>query len=174
MFILSPKPWRSTERNTPAGKLRMRTFFITAFGSRNARRPILSRRRGLGVAAFTLLEIMIVITIVMILAGIAATRYEKSVMRAREATLKQDLFVMRNAIQQYTLDKEAAPSSLDDLVGGKYLSAIPVDPITRNKDWKTDSDPVLLDPAQTAAGITDVHSGSEQVSPFENTAYNTW
>ncbi len=80
---------------------------------------------------------------------------------------------MRNAIQQYTLDKEAGPSSLDDLVP-KYLSAIPVDPITHSKQWHADSDPVLLDPLQTTPGITDVHSGSDQVSPFENTAYNTW
>ena len=60
----------------------------------------------------------------MILAGIAAGRYERSVLRAKEATLKQDLFIMRQAIQQYTLDKEAGPSSLDDLVP-KYISAIP-------------------------------------------------
>jgi general secretion pathway protein G len=93
--------------------------------------------------------------------------------RAREATLKQDLFVMRNAINQYTLDKEAGPTSLDDLVP-KYISAIPVDPITRTKDWKTDSEDVLLDPQQTSPGITDVHSGSDQTSPFESTPYNTW
>jgi len=117
---------------------------------------------------------LIVITIILILAGIAAGRYERSVLRAREATLKQDLFVMRNAIQEYTLDKEAGPSSLDDLVSAKYLSGIPVDPITRNKDWHTESEQVLLDPLQTSPGITDVHSGSDQVSPFENTPYNTW
>jgi general secretion pathway protein G len=116
---------------------------------------------------------MIVVTIILILAGIALTRYEKSVVRAREATLKQDLFVMRNAINQYTLDKEAGPTSLDDLVP-KYISAIPVDPITRTKDWKTDSEDVLLDPQQTSPGITDVHSGSDQTSPFESTPYNTW
>jgi len=116
---------------------------------------------------------MIVVTIMLILAGIAATRYERSVVRAREATLKQDLFIMRNAIQQYTLDKEAGPSSLDDLVP-KYMSSIPTDPITRNKDWHTESEQVLLDPLQTSPGITDVHSASDQVSPFEATPYNTW
>ena len=116
---------------------------------------------------------MIVVTIMLILAGIAATRYERSVVRAREATLKQDLFIMRNAIQQYTLDKEAGPSSLDDLVP-QYMSSIPIDPITRNKDWHTESEQVLLDPLQTSPGITDVHSGSDQASPFESTLYNTW
>jgi len=134
----------------------------------------LSARRGFGAAGFSLLEMMIVITIILILAGIAAARYERSVLRAKEATLKQDLFVMRNAIQQYTLDKEAGPASLDDLVAGKYLSGIPTDPITRSKDWHVDFDQVLLDPLQTTPGLTDVHSSSDQVSPFENTPYNTW
>lgn len=123
---------------------------------------------------FSLLELLVVITIILILMGIAVARYERSVVRAREASLKQDLFVMRNAIQQYTLDKEAAPSSLDDLVTSKYLSAVPTDPITRAKDWHTDSEQVLLDPQQTSAGVTDVHSNSSEISPFEGTAYNTW
>lgn len=123
---------------------------------------------------FSLLELMVVITIVMILATIAAGRYDKSVQRAREATLKQDLFIMRNAIQQYTLDKEAGPSSLDDLVAAHYLSAIPTDPMTRARDWHTESEQVLLDPQQTSPGVTDVHSSSTQVSPFEGTTYNTW
>jgi general secretion pathway protein G len=130
------------------------------------------RRRVLS-AGFSLLEMMVVITIILILASMAAVRYEKAVQRSKEATLKQDLFVMRNAIQQYTLDKEAGPSSLDDLVSGKYISAVPKDPITNNKDWKTESDAVLLDPQQTSPGITDVHSSSDQTS-LENTPYSSW
>lgn len=129
------------------------------------------RRRGSG---FTLLELLVVITIILILMGIAVARYERSVLRSREGVLHQDLLVMRNAIQQYTLDKEVGPSSLDDLVSAKYMSAVPTDPITRAKDWKTDSDPVLLDPQQTSPGITDVHSNSPDTSPFEGTPYNTW
>jgi general secretion pathway protein G len=152
----------------------MKSFHITAFGTQAIRGRNASGRRGFCAAGFSLLEIMIVVTIIMILAGIAATRYEKSVVRAREATLKQDLFIMRNAIQQYTLDKEAGPSSLDDLVQGKYLSSVPTDPITRKKDWHTDFEQVLLDPQQTTPGLTDVHSSSDQVSPFETTPYNTW
>jgi general secretion pathway protein G len=151
----------------------MKPFHITAVDSRNVRRRSPSARRRLFAAGFSLLEMMIVVTIMLILAGIAATRYERSVVRAREATLKQDLFIMRNAIQQYTLDKEAGPSSLDDLVP-QYMSSIPIDPITRNKDWHTESEQVLLDPLQTSPGITDVHSASDQVSPFEATPYNTW
>ncbi len=152
----------------------MSSLLISKCVSPFLRRGSASTRRGFRVAGFSLLEMMIVITIILILAGIAAGRYEKSVQRAREATLKQDLFTMRNAIQQYTLDKEAGPSSLDDLVQAKYLSGVPTDPITRQKDWQTESEPVLLDPLQTTPGITDVHSNSDQVSPFENTAYNTW
>jgi len=125
-------------------------------------------------AGFTLLEMMIVITIILILASIAGGRYEKSVLRSKEAVLKQDLFVMRQAIEQYTLDKMAAPSSLDDLVQSKYMSAIPKDPITNNKDWHTESEDLLLSPEQTSTGITDVHSASNVTSPFENTPYNTW
>ncbi len=133
------------------------------------------RARGVArVAGFTLLELMIVITIIFILLGMAAGRYEKSVLRAREATLKQDLFIMRQAIQQYTLDKQAGPASLDDLVQSKYLGAIPTDPVTRGKEWHVDTEDVLLSPEQTAPGITDVHSIAEGTSPFENTPYNTW
>jgi general secretion pathway protein G len=161
-------------QNTPTGNARMKSFHIAVFGSRNMRCHNPSTRRGFWAAGFSLLEMLIVITIILILAGIAAGRYERSVLRSKEATLKQDLFVMRNAIQQYTLDKEAGPASLDDLVQSKYLSGIPVDPLTRNKDWRTESEQVLLDPLQTTPGITDVHSSSDQVSPFENTPYNTW
>jgi len=132
-----------------------------------------ARRRALA-AGFTLIELLIVITIILILAGIAAGRYEKSVLRSKEAVLKQDLFVMRNAIQQYTLDKQAAPGSLDDLVESKYMSGIPTDPITRNKEWHLDFEDVLLTPTQTSSGLTDVHSSSDATSPFENTPYSSW
>lgn len=156
------------ERNIPAGDspMRLKPFSI----SDDSRRGL----RGIRAAGFTLLELMIVITIILILASIAGERYDKSVQHAREATLKQDLFVMRTAIQNYTLDKAAGPSSLDDLVAAKYISSIPTDPMTKAKDWHTDSDDVLLSPDQTSVGITDVHSASTVVSPFENTPYNTW
>ena len=125
-------------------------------------------------SGFTLLELMIVMAIILVLATLGAGRYEQSLIRSHEAALKQDLFVMRNAIQQYTLDKEAGPSSLDDLVTSGYLREIPRDPMTRQKDWTTASEDLLASPDQTAPGITDVHSTSDAVSPFENTAYSTW
>lgn len=126
-------------------------------------------------AGFTLLELMIVITIILILMSIAIPRLEQARLYAKEAALKQDLFTMRQAIQNYTLDKAAAPQSLDDLVQSGYLGAIPSDPMTNTKDWTTDSSDLLLDPnQQTAGGISDVHSASNDVSPFDGTPYSTW
>jgi general secretion pathway protein G len=131
-------------------------------------------RRGLRARGFTLLELMIVLTIIMILASIAAGRYDRSVQHSREAVLKQDLYTLRQAIQQYTLDKQVAPASLDDLVTAKYLGTIPVDPMTRAKDWHPESEDILDSPQQTGPGITDVHSSSPVLSPFDSTPYNTW
>jgi general secretion pathway protein G len=124
---------------------------------------------------FTLLEMMVVITIILILLSMATGRYQQSVKRAKEAALKQDLAVLRKAIDQYTLDKLGAPQSLDDLVSAGYLREVPVDPITGKKDWLVDYETdVLFSPEQTSTGISNVHSASDQVSPFEGTAYNSW
>jgi general secretion pathway protein G len=125
-------------------------------------------------AGFTLLELMVVIAIMLVLLGMAAGRYEKAVQRAREATLHQDLTTMRDAIQQFTLDKQAAPQSLDDLVSAGYLREVPTDPITQRKDWNVETSDLLLSPDQSSTGVTDVHSASNAVSPFETTAYSTW
>ena len=133
-----------------------------------------SLRASRGSRGFTMMELMVVIAIILVLIGMAAGRYEKSVVRAREAVLKQDLQTMRNAIQQYTLDKAAGPQSLDDLVSSGYLREVPTDPMTRGRDWHTDFDNVLLSTDQTSPGITDVHSTSDAVSPFENTPYSSW
>lgn len=127
------------------------------------------------VAGFTLIELMVVVTIILILAGMAAVRYDKSVERAKEAALHHDLSVMRDAIEQYTLDKEQAPQSLDDLVSAGYLREIPPDPVTGAKDWVTQTSDVLLSPDQeSGSGISDVHSPSEKVSSVENTPYSAW
>jgi general secretion pathway protein G len=136
-----------------------------------------SWRRSRGVlmeAGFTLIELMIVITIILILIGMGAQRYEKSVQRAREATLKHDLMVMRQSIDNYTLDKQAAPQSLEDLVQAGYLRIVPRDPITGAADWVPQYDSVVLSSDQTSTGIVDVHSSSSRVSAFENTPYNEW
>jgi general secretion pathway protein G len=138
-------------------------------------RPGLRKRRGrLSEAAFTLIELMIVITIILILIGMAAQRYERSVQHAREATLHQDLMVMRQSIDNFTLDKQAAPQSLEDLVQAGYLRKVPSDPMTGTADWVPQYDSIVLSPDQSSTGIIDVHSNSPRVSPFENTPYNEW
>ena len=137
----------------------------------SGKRPDSTSTRG-----FTLIELMVVIAIIAILVGIAAGAYVRSVQRAREATLKSDLTVMRQAIDHYTLDKEAAPQSLEDLVNpqSQYLREIPVDPITNSKDWHVDFGDTVMSPDQSTTGIVDVHSNSDRVSPFTGTPYNTW
>ncbi len=125
---------------------------------------------------FTLIELMIVVSIIMILIGIAAGMYQRSVQRAKEATLKSDLSVMRQAIDHYTLDKEAAPQSLEDLTNSQsqYLREIPTDPMTNSKDWHVDFGDTVMSPDQSTTGIVDVHSSSDKVSPSDGTPYNTW
>lgn len=134
--------------------------------------------RGFRAAArgFTIIELMIVVAIIMILIGIAAGMYQRSVVRAKEATLRSDLKVMREAIDHFTLDKEAAPQALEDLVNpqSQYLREIPTDPITSAKDWHIDFGDTVMSPDQSTTGIVDVHSNSPKVSPFEGTPYNTW
>ncbi len=133
-----------------------------------------TRRGRLVRAGFTMLELMVVIAIILVLLGLAVGRYERSILRSREVALKQDLVVMRQAIENYTLDKQTAPQSLDDLVSAQYLREIPTDPITHKKDWRLDFENVLLSPEQSGTGISDVHSSSDQVSPFEQTPYSSW
>jgi|SRR5579875_1486580 len=123
---------------------------------------------------FTLLELMIVITIVLTLAAMAAVRYDRTVAYSKEAALHHDLSVMREAIEQYTLDHQEAPESLDGLVSAGYLSGIPVDPVTGAKDWITESSDVVLSPDGGSSGISNVHSGSDRLSPFEHTPYSSW
>lgn len=126
-------------------------------------------------AGFTLLEMMIVIGIIAVLVGMAAIRYDHAIKRANEARLKNDLKVMREAIESYTLDRQAAPQSLEDLTNPQtqYLREVPTDPITHQKDWHADFGDVVLSPDQTNTGIVDVHSSSDALSS-NGTAYNTW
>jgi general secretion pathway protein G len=123
---------------------------------------------------FTLVELMIVIAIIFILLGMAAGRYEMTIQRSREAVLKHDLLIMREAIDNFTLDKQAAPQSLDDLQQAGYLREVPMDPMTRAKDWDPVFDNIVLSPDQVTTGITDLHSHSARTSQFDGTAYNTW
>ncbi len=126
---LFPRTLEWTEQTMGIGKKPMLSIALPSLAGR-----LRKNRRGFRARGFSLLELMIVLTIIMILASIAA----------------------------------------HDLVSAKYIGTIPVDPITRQKDWHPVSDDMLLTPEQTTPGINDVHSSSELVSPFENTPYNTW
>jgi general secretion pathway protein G len=131
------------------------------------------KRRARG---FTLIELMIVISIILILVSVALPAYNQSIVRARESVLKQNLFTLRSVISQYTLDKQKAPQSLDDLISAGYLKQLPVDPMTGHNDtWapEEEENTVMTLDEQDQGGIIDVHSGSEAISS-EGTAYNTW
>jgi general secretion pathway protein G len=124
-------------------------------------------------SGFTLLEMMIVMVIMGILISIAIPIYSQSVVRAREAVLHNDLFEMRKLIYQYTVDKQKAPQSLDDLVSGGYIKQIPKDPMTNEANWNVDQEDVLLTVDQQDPGINDVHSASSATAS-DGTAYSTW
>src|SRR5262249_41049957 len=125
-------------------------------------------------SGFTLIELIIVVSLIAILTAIAVPIYKTHILHANEAVLKEDLHSIRECIDQYTMDKQKAPQALDDLVSAGYLRAIPVDPFTgSNTTWQTVQEDVLQAIDQTQPGITDVHSGSERTSS-EGTPYNTW
>jgi general secretion pathway protein G len=132
------------------------------------------RRCGVAQRGFTLLELMVVMAIIVILMTIATAKFEQMVVRAREATLRSDLKVLRQSVQDYTRDKECGPSSLDELVSNNYLRTVPKDPMTGAADWVTKSDDIALSPEQSCYGISDVNSSSDRVSPFESTPYSSW
>src|SRR5271156_4119127 len=115
-------------------------------------------------SGFTLLEMMIVISIMVILMSIALPIYNQSVVRSREAVLRNDLFELRSLISQYTLDKQKAPQSLDDLVSGGYIKIIPKDPMTNEANWEVVQEDVLLAVDQQNPGITDVKSASSALA----------
>ncbi len=125
-------------------------------------------------SGFTLIELMIVMAIILILTTMVVPSYIGAMKHAREAVLKEDLSVLRNAIDSYTMDKQKAPQSLDDLVQNGYLRAIPEDPMTHSKDtWVTDTSDAMYSIDETEPGIADVHSGSEETSS-DGQPYSSW
>ena len=117
-----------------------------------------NRRRKASPFGFTLIEMVIVIAIIAILLSMAVSSYIASIKRARDATMKQNLFTLRHVIQEYTLDKQRAPQSLEDLKEAGYIKEVPTDPCTKLKDWRVDQEDVLLAVDQNQPGITDIHS----------------
>jgi len=129
------------------------------------------RRREFG---FTMVELMIVMAIVVILVSLAIPQYQKALIRSKESVLKNNLFTLRQVIDEYTYDKLKAPQSLEDLVSAGYLREIPIDPITNsNQTWHTIMEDALQSVNQTEPGIFDVKSGSDKTG-LDGTAYADW
>ena len=125
-------------------------------------------------SGFTLIELMIVMAIIGILATLAIPSFVVAVKHAREAVLKEDLQTMRSAIDSYTMDKQKAPQSLDDLIQDGYLKNIPEDPMTHSKDtWVTDTSDAMYSLDETEPGINDVHSGSDAIGS-DGQPYSSW
>lgn len=123
---------------------------------------------------FTLIEVLVVMVIITVLAGISVAMYGGSITRSKEAVLKQDLKEMREAIDAYHADKSTWPPVLDALVTEKYIREVPIDPLTNAADWRTTpSEPDPSNPLDEP-GISDVHSASDQVSPHTQTPYSEW
>ena len=125
-------------------------------------------------AGFTLVELMIVMAIIGVLAMVAVPSYIQAIKHAREAVLMEDLRTMRSAIDSYTMDKQKAPQSLDDLLQDGYIKSVPEDPMTKsNTTWVTDSSDSMHSLDQTDPGVDDVHSGSDETGS-DSQPYNTW
>lgn len=122
---------------------------------------------------FTLIELVVVISVIAILLAIAIPIYSRSILSARERALRSDLATLRQDIWRYTLDKQKAPQSLDDIRAAGYIKKIPDDPITREPNWEVVQDEVLISPDQQDPGIIDVHSASNATAT-DGTAYSTW
>jgi general secretion pathway protein G len=131
-------------------------------------------RSGEARRGFTLIEILIVVSIIGILVSMAVPIYQKSLIRTKESVLRNNLFSIRTTLDEYTYDKQKAPQSLKDLVTEGYLREVPFDPMTGSNDtWKIDMEDALRSVSQTEPGIFDVHSGSDKKS-LEGTPYSDW
>jgi general secretion pathway protein G len=122
---------------------------------------------------FTLIEMMIVVSLILILVSIALPVYNRSILRAKEGVLKQDLFTLRQVIDQYTLDKKKAPQTLDDIVTAGYLKVVPKDPFTGEPNWTLVQEEATEAVDQQEPGIVDVHSSSN-LTASDGTAYSSW
>jgi general secretion pathway protein G len=152
-------------------RVRASANILSADHSVAARR---NSRRLRGTSGFTLVELIIVMAVIGVLILVAIPNYVASIKNAREAVLKEDLHVLRQAIDSYTMDKAKAPQSLDDLIQAGYLKSIPADPVTHsNTTWVTVTDDTLQSTDQTEPGVSDVHSGSDEQGS-DGQPYSSW
>jgi len=134
----------------------------------------LSFFRKRGRRGFTFVELMIVMAIIAVLLSVAIPIYSRSIMRAKESVLKNNLFTLRTVIDEYTYDKQKAPQTLQDLVSAGYLRQIPLDPITNSSEsWKIIQEDATNTVNQSEPGIFDVRSGSDKTS-LEGSPYAEW
>jgi len=142
--------------------------------ARNTAIGIRLRRSRVTAAGFTIIELLIVMTLIIILASIGMTQYRNSVTRAEEAALKENLFRMRDAMDQFYADKNKWPTDLAELVSEGYIRELPTDPMTKSKDtWQANqAEPDAGNPA-SAGGIDNVHSGSDRTA-LDGTKYSEW
>lgn len=129
-----------------------------------------------GERGFTLIELIIVLSIIGLLVGVALPTYRSASVKAREAVLKENLYILRRLIDQYAQDKGKYPASLQALVQDSYIRTIPIDPMTHQADWYEQREqPTVEEPLLTEIpGVIDVKSASDQKSPIDGSPYNTW
>lgn len=130
-------------------------------------------KRSTPTRGFTLLELMVVMSIIAILLAVVIPTYSRSILVAHENALRSDLALLRDAIWKYSFDKQKAPQSLDDLRVAGYIDRIPDDPITREPNWEVIEDEYLVSADQQDPGVIDVHSASNAIGT-DGTAYSSW
>lgn len=127
-----------------------------------------------GLRGFTFIELMVVLTIIVVLVTMAIPIYQKSILRAKESVLKNNLFTIRTVVDNYTYDKQKAPQTLRDLVTEGYLRDVPMDPMTgSNQSWKTIMEDSTQSVNQSEPGIFDIRSGSDKIG-LDGTPYSDW
>jgi general secretion pathway protein G len=166
---------RRTSKLVPPSNLEPRTSNLENLEPRTSNLQNLKPRTSNRESGFTLLELLIVMVIIATLAAMAIPKFTRNVLAAKEAVLKEDLQVMRTAIGSYTVDKQKAPQSLDDLVTAGYLKAVPKEPISGRTDcWVTAQSDTLASIDQTdSGGIDDVHTCT-QGTALDGTSYSDW